>query len=50
MLIKRVAVAALGVVLAASQALAVGCLEPCPQGETYSEEAEMCIVAEQAWS
>ena len=50
MSITKLLVAALGVLLAANQALAVGCLEPCPDGEVYSQEAEMCVVAEQAWS
>ena len=27
----------------ASQALAAGCFEPCPDGEVYSEDAEMCV-------
>ncbi|MGI9411880.1 MAG: hypothetical protein ACR2OV_17510 [Hyphomicrobiaceae bacterium] len=47
---RTIFVAALGILLAASQALAVGCLEPWPKGEVYSEEAEMCVVSEQAWS
>ena len=48
--IRTMLIATLGILLAASQALAVGCLEPCPKGEVYAEDAEMCVVAEQAWS
>ena len=48
--IRTILIATLGILLATSQAFAVGCLEPCPKGEVYSEEAEMCVVSEQAWS
>ncbi len=42
---------AMFLMFAATQADAVGCLEPCPQGEMYSEAAEMCVTIEsQAWS
>ena len=50
MSIRTMIVAALGMLLAASQAHAVGCLELCPKGEVYSQEAELCVTAEQAWS
>ncbi|MGI9421847.1 MAG: hypothetical protein ACR2PA_01485 [Hyphomicrobiaceae bacterium] len=34
----------------ASQALATGCFEPCPDGEVYSDEAEMCVQKSEAFT
>ena len=43
---KAFAAAVAAILLAlsiASQAYATGCFEPCPDGEIYSEDAEMCV-------
>ena len=43
---KVLAAAIVAIIMAlsvAGQASATGCFEPCPDGEVYSDDAEMCV-------